>query len=274
MFARSRRVMGITVFCLAVLLPVRERGWAGCTWMSTRGADVDYYYLEDERADNRFDIRRARLVLDGRPAQWLRFFAQYEFQGGTTNNLLDAYVDLLFGSHALRIGQFKEPFGLEWQTRDKAILFAERAMLQYLAPRGVSGRWCMAPWGRTICITASVCSMPMATTALVGGPRRIVPEYCARLVVAPFKRLSAPWIRNLQVGGAYSHADIELANLNFRVKSTGMTGTSYNLYTLGQNTKFGVLQDVQSRRRFGMEAAWAWGPLLLQGSMWPFDTPV
>jgi len=228
--------------------------------------DVDYrHYLEDERADNRFDIRRARLVLDGRPAQWLSIYAQYEFQGGATNNLLDAYVDLLFRKHALRMGQFKEPFGLELQTRDKAILFAERAMVQYLSPtRGVGAMlhgsvgWDQLHYGIGL-FNAD------GDDSAARGTQEDAPEVVGRLVVAPFKRLSAPWIRNFQVGGAFSYADIELANLNFRVKSTGMVGTSYNLYTLGQNTKFGVLQDVQSRRRLGLEAAWTWGPLLLQG---------
>jgi phosphate-selective porin OprO and OprP len=288
MFARSRRVMGITVFCLAVLLPVVGAATAEKGALTLAGApddlylrsapdgmvaarlggvlDVDYrYYLEDERADNRFDIRRARLVLDGRLTQWLRFFAQYEFQGGTTNNLIDAYVDLLFGSHALRIGQFKEPFGLEWQTRDKAILFAERAMLQYLAPgRGV-GVMVHGTLGQDYLHYGIGLFNADGDDSAGRGTQEDSPEYCARLVVAPFMALSAPWIRNLHIGGAYSHADIELANLNFRVKSAGMTGTSFNIFTLGQNTKFGVLQDVQSRRRIGVEAAWAWGPLLLQG---------
>lgn len=229
--------------------------------------DVDYrHYLEGERADNRFDIRRTRLVLDGRLAPWLSLFAQYEFQGGTANNLLDAYVDVLFfGAQALRIGQFKQPFGLEWQSRDKSISFTERAMGQYLMPtRGVGAMVHGTLGGDHLQYGLGLFNADGDDSA-GRGTREDSPEVCARLVVAPFKGLDVAWIRHLQVGAAYSHADIELANLDFRVKSAGMTGTSYSLYTLGQNTKFGVLQDVQSRRRIGMEAAWAWGPLLLQG---------
>jgi phosphate-selective porin OprO and OprP len=247
-------------------LHLRSNSQAGVGVRLGAVLDVDYrHYLEDERADNRFDVRRARLVLDGRPAQWLRIYAQYEFQGGATNNLLDAYVDLLYRKHALRLGQFKQPFGLEWQTRDKAILFAERAMLQYLSPARGVGAMLHGSVGLDQLHYGIGLFNADGDDSAARGTQEDAPEVVGRLVVAPFKRLSAPWIRNLQVGGAFSYADIELANLNLRVKSTGMAGTSYNLYTLGQNTKFGVLQDVQSRRRLGLEAAWAWGPLLIQG---------
>lgn len=89
---------------------------------------ADYrHYAEEERADNRFDIRRARLVFRGQLTQWFRFGLEYEFQGNETSNLVDAYGEgVLSGLHSLRFGQYKEPFSLEWQTRDKALLFAER----------------------------------------------------------------------------------------------------------------------------------------------------
>jgi phosphate-selective porin OprO and OprP len=228
--------------------------------------DIDYrHYLESERADNRFDIRRARLVLDGQLAQWLRFYTQYEFQGNEPSNLVDAYVDAFYGRQALRFGQFKEPFGLEWQTRDKAILTAERSMTQYLSPARGLGAMLHGTLGQELLHYGIGVFNADGDDGATRGTQEDSPEIAARLVVAPFKGTNYSWIRNFQVGGSFSQADIELANLNFRVKSAGMVGTAYNIYTLGQNTKFGVLQDVQSRRRLGVEAAWCYGPLLLQG---------
>jgi len=71
-------------------------------------------------------------------------------------------------------------------------------------------------------------------------------------------------VRNFQVGASATYARIDLANIDLKVKSTGMYGSNRNLYVLSNNTKFGVVQDIDDRRRFGIETAWAWGPFLLQ----------
>ena len=55
------------------------------------GLQVDYrYYGEEDRTDNRFDIRRARLNLSGRLFDLLGYRASYEFEGSEPKNLLDA----------------------------------------------------------------------------------------------------------------------------------------------------------------------------------------
>jgi phosphate-selective porin OprO/OprP len=97
------------------------------------------------------------------------------------------------------------------------------------------------------------------------GTQSDTPEAAGRLVFAPFKSTSWEWLESLQFGGSGGIANIDLANVDLEVKSTGMVGTNRNLYVLNANTKFGVLQDVDQRRRFGLEAAWAWGPVGVQG---------
>jgi phosphate-selective porin OprO/OprP len=92
-------------------------------------------YAEHERADNRFDIRKARLIFGGQVTEWFRFGLEYEFQGNETSNLVDAWGEwAISGLEAVRFGQFKEPFSLEWQGADKAQWFAERSMGYYLTP--------------------------------------------------------------------------------------------------------------------------------------------
>ena len=60
---------------------------------------TDYrYYAEDERADNRFDIRRARLRFRGQLTKYFRFKMEYEFEGNETDNLVDAYAEAVYGS--------------------------------------------------------------------------------------------------------------------------------------------------------------------------------
>ena len=98
---------------------------------------ADYrYYAESERVDNRFDIRRARLVFRGRLTRYFQFGMEYEFQGNETKNLVDAYGEMRVNPFLnIRFGQFKEPFSLEWQCRDKALYFAERSMGYSLTPK-------------------------------------------------------------------------------------------------------------------------------------------
>lgn len=91
---------------------------------------VDYrYYQEDCRVDNRFDIRRASLFLGGCFNHLVRYRMECEFQGNDQKKLTEAYAEgAIYGQHALRFGQFKEPYTLEWQTQDKALFFVERSI--------------------------------------------------------------------------------------------------------------------------------------------------
>ena len=230
--------------------------------------DVDYRnYLEDARADNRFDVRRARIIFNGQLTQWFRFFSQFEFQDNVTDNLLDAYAEAVMGRHALRFGQFKEPFSLQWQTADKAIFFTERAMCQSLAPNRSVGLMLHGSFGPDIFQYSGGVFNADGDDGTARGNQSDEPEGVARFVVAPFKPTSISWLRNLQFGTSFSYADIELANLEFKVKSAGMNGTPYSIYALSHDTKFGVLQDVGTRQRFGLEAAWAWKSIALQGEL-------
>jgi len=97
------------------------------------------------------------------------------------------------------------------------------------------------------------------------GSRIDEPEWTARLVCMPLKGSSHTWVPSFQFGGSASYSRVDLANVNFEVKSTGMVGTQRNLYVLNRNTKFGMLQDVDQRRRLAGEAGFTLGPVALQG---------
>jgi phosphate-selective porin OprO/OprP len=227
---------------------------------------TDYrYYLQEERADNRFDIRRARLRFKGQLTEYFRFGLEFEFQGNETDNLVDAYAEAVFNPSALRFGQFKEPYSLEWQSRDKAQFFAERSMGYYLGPvRDVGIMLHGSLFKDTVNYAAGLFNGD-GDDGSASGAEEDDPEAAARIVVSPFKNSMLPWLKGFQFGASAAYARIDPLNLSLRVKSTGMVGTDTNLYVLTHNTKFGVIQDVGSRQRFGVEAAWAVGPLLFQG---------
>jgi phosphate-selective porin OprO/OprP len=223
-------------------------------------------YAEEVRADNRFDIRRARLIFRGGLTQWFRFAMEYEFQGNETNNLVDAYGEWVFsGLTALRFGQFKEPFSLEWQSPDKASWFVEKSMGYYLTPQ------------RDIGLMIHGSRYDESLNYAVGffngdgddgstrGNQHDDPEITGRFVATPLRSTSIDLLRNAQIGFSASYAKIDTANIEIRAKSTGMAGLTRNLYVLTHDTKFGVIQDVESRYRYGLEGAWAWRNIALAG---------
>lgn len=244
---------------------IRSEEQGGMELLLGGAFQTDYrYYLEDQRADNRFDIRRARLRFKGQLTQYFRFGLEFEFQGNETNNLVDAYAEAVINPSALRFGQFKEPYSLEWQSPDKAQLFAERSMGYYLGPMRDIGLMLHGGLFQDTVNYAVGLFNGDGDDGSASGPEEDDPEAAFRIVFSPFKNALSPWIKGLQFGGSAAYAQIDNLNINLHVKSTGMVGTDTNLYVLTHNTKFGVIQDVGSRQRYGVEAAWAVGPLLFQ----------
>ncbi len=227
----------------------------------------DYrYYTESERADNRFDVRRGRLIFQGRLTRHFSFGMEYEFQGNETKNLVDAYGEAkLYGPHALRFGQFKEPFSLEWQSRDKALYFAERSIGYSLTPKRDIGLMLHGSFfGESIHYATGLFNGD-GVDGSAAGNEHDDPEIACRFVVYPFKHTGLKLLNQLQFGGAATYANIDLANVDIEIKGTGMAGTNKNIYTLGHDTKFGVLQDVKNRIRVAAEGAWAIGPVAFIG---------
>ena len=227
---------------------------------------TDYrYYLEDERTDNRFDLRRSRLLFRGMLTRWFRFGMEFEFQGNETSNIVESYSELVTGPHALKMGQYKEPFSLEWQTRDKALFFAERSMAYSLGPQRDIGLMAHGSCGYDALNYAVGIFNGDGEDGATKGNEHDEPEVAGRLVVAPFKNTGVDAIRSFQVGASATYAQIDLTNVDLKVKSSGMYGSERNMYVLSNSTKFGMLYDADDRQRLGLEAVWAWGPLLLQG---------
>jgi len=91
------------------------------------------------------------------------------------------------------------------------------------------------------------------------------PEVIGRTVIRPFANQTGDLLNSFQIGGSAAFANLNLSDLEFTAKSTGMIDTSRSIYTLSHDTKFGVLQDVGDRYHYGFESAWAWQSFLAQG---------
>lgn len=227
---------------------------------------VDYQLFgEDERADNGFDIRRSRLNFRGTLTRYFNFGLEYEFQGNSLKHLVDAYGETVFGLHSMRFGQFKEPFSLEWQTRDKGLYFAERSMGVYLTPgRDIGAMIHGSFFDQSVLYQAGIFNGNGLDGSTTGGEKDS-PEFAARLVYSPFLNSGLQFLHFFQIGASATYGEIELNNVNLYVKSTGMVSTTRSIYVLQHNTKFGVLQDVDSRHRYGIETAWTKGPFAVMG---------
>ncbi len=222
---------------------------------------ADYrYYNESQRADNRFDLRRARLLFRGKLSRWFRYGMQFEFQGNETSNIVDAYGEAVYGLNFIRFGQFKEPFSLEWQTKDKGLFFAERSIGFSLSPKRDVGVMLHGSIASNIFNYDLGLFNGDGPDGSSGGSEKDDPELAGRLVFTPFKNSQVEWLNNLQIGTSATYAKIDTANINLKVKPTGMAGSSRSIYTLSHNTKFGVVQNVDERIRGAAEFALSTGP--------------
>ena len=220
-------------------------------------ADYRYFdYGEEDPNKNEFDIRRARLGIQGQAFRYFDYKFEYEFQGAGSRNLLDAYVDAnVFPFASFRIGQFKEPFSLEHLTLDRLGFFAERSMGYYLTPGRDVGLMAHASlWSDRINYGVGIFNGDGMDDA--PGGRADTPEFAGRLVLSPFKNTGISWLEDLQGGGSFSYADIDQNNVEIHAKTTGLTP----FFDVSSGAKFNIIREADTRSRYGADVAWAWGP--------------
>jgi len=223
-------------------------------------ADYRHFDYGGEDPDkNKFDIRRARLIIQGTALKYFGYKFQYEFQGAESRNLLDAYADI----HALkatsfRIGQFKEPFGLEQSTDDRNRIFAETSIGFYLTPNRDVGLMAHGSfWADSIHYGIGIFNGDGLDDTAGGDEDSL--QLTGRMVVAPFRSMSIPLLEHLQFGGSFSHADIDRNNVRIDLKTAGLT----TFFDVASAAKFRVIREADSSSRYGAEAGWAYGPFAL-----------
>ena len=216
-----------------------------------------YDYENGNPNNNSFDIRRARLLLSGDVLEHFHYGFQYEFQGAGSRNLLDALVDIRAADFLyIRLGQFKEPFGLEQSTSDKNLFLTERSMGYTLTPQRDVGAMVHA----TVLEDRLTYGLGIfngdGLDDSTGGDVD-TPQLTTRIVLAPFKNSGWKLGENLQLGGSLSYADIDRNNVVVQASTAG--GTEF--LGVSPNAKFAIVQDADRLIRYGAELGWALGPL-------------
>jgi len=223
---------------------------------------VDYrhfrYESEDPNNDG-FDIRRARLLLGGHVGDHFDFFFQYEFQGAASRRLLDGYANVhLLPFLSFRIGQFKTPFSLEQFTADKDLFFSERSMGFYLTPSRDLGLMAYASlWQDRINYGLGIFNGNGVDDSVKGDED--APAVIGRVAFAPLRGLGNALWENLQVGGSLSYGRIDPTNVEIHVFTAGLT----EFFDVASRAKFNIIREADSRRRYGAEFAWTYGPVAL-----------
>ncbi len=209
--------------------------------------------------DNDFDIRRARISMQGRLYEFFSYKLEAELEGSSSNRLIDAYINYdYYPFLQIRLGQFKEPFGLEQLTSDKYLPFNERSMAHYLTP--------VRDVGLMIHGVVLDETIQYALGIFNGDGRdaerrdqKDDKEIAGRLVLQPFRKWGPSLLKGLHIGGSYAFARLDTSDFNFAVRTPART----KFFTVQARAKFHMTQEVDALERYGFEFAYSCGPLVL-----------
>ena len=94
------------------------------------GAFRTRWEVDAKNGDNRFQVRNARLSIEGKIAPSVAYFLQTDLCDGGVIKILDAYgtVNIVKGLQ-LKAGQFRMPFGVEPRRAPNNYFFANRSFM-------------------------------------------------------------------------------------------------------------------------------------------------
>ncbi|MDZ7737138.1 MAG: porin [Gammaproteobacteria bacterium] len=197
------------------------------------------------------EIRRARLFMSGTLWRVWDYKFQYDFTGTGAGGIADAYVAYTdLGPAEVQVGHFKEPFSLQNMTSSKYINFLERGLPHLFIP------------GRNIGAAVNAGANNWSASAGVFGNGIDDPAGDTDESLGATGRLTyAPINSNGQVlhfGGALSYRDTgQDKTLTFSDRPESHV-TDIRLV----NT---MAMDADNFYRYGVEAAWVYDRLTLQG---------
>ncbi len=211
--------------------------------------DFRIYEKNDRDKDSGFQLRRAYLEFEGKLLKdWLfNFVADF---GSNDSRVLYAHMDYVaFPWLSVRIGQDKEPFGMEELTSDKWLDLIERSMItrattpEYNYGIMLYGKVLDELLGYKV---GYYNSSNAGVSGSVGGQ-----DVAGRLEVSPLKRLETP-IKNLKVGFNFTAGDQDFHKMK-SVRDPSLRDIMPRIEGNG------------SRYRFGGDVIWTKGPGSLKG---------
>ncbi len=229
---------------------------------------TDYLMFQnDYPVDNDFDVRRARVFLEGRMYRDFSYRLEFELEGSSSNRLIDAYINYdAVPWLQLRMGQFKEPYSFEQLTSDKNLVFTERSFGFYLTPARDVGIMLHG----SLYDEALIYGIGLFNGDGTDAERRSQKDdkqVTGRLVFRPFQHLGPGFLKTLQLGGSYSYARLDTSDFNLKVKTPART----TFFTIQPRAKFHMTDEIDDLNRYGLEMAYTLGPAVLMGEYFKND---
>ena len=214
-------------------------------------ADGRYYTTQSPGSPATFLIRRARPYLEGTVDKYYDFRVMTDFGQGTVT-LQDAYTDIhYFAEFRLRVGQFKEPVGLERWQDDRWNEFVERALTNQLVPdRDIGAQFHGKLWHDTVEYHLGVFNGSqdaVATTSFDGNNAK---DLSGRIFIHPFATYSSETLQGFGIGMAGTYGTSE-KNIPLDIYKTAAQNTffQYNSNAFAAGNPLPLLTSVLLLRR-------------------------
>jgi phosphate-selective porin OprO/OprP len=166
-------------------------------------AQLDFRgYQAGNHPANTFLVRRARVALEGKVAQYYDFKVEGDFADTTSTLLRDFYVRVhRKDQFQITAGQFKEPFSQEELRSDAYTDFVERSLPDLLAPSRSPGVMIsgLLRKGTIEYYLGAFNGKGLLANNTVGTPEGVM-----RLRFSPWKNTKEFWLNGLSFGGAYA----------------------------------------------------------------------
>ncbi len=199
------------------------------------------------------EFRRARIYIAGQICSDITFKAQYDFAGGDAD-FKDVWIGMkhipIVGN--VKVGHFKEPFGLEELTSSKYITFMERGLPDMFAP-GRSTGFMIYNHGLNKRMTWAVSVFKNSTDSYGDDTGDGDYAYTGRITFLPWYQADD---KLFHIGLAYSHRNPDDREIRFRERPESHLAP-----------RFVDTGQFEAKRvdLIGLEAAWVYGPFSLQG---------
>lgn len=233
--------------------------------------DSRFYQGEERGAPHSFDIRRARMDLQGRLFGYLTYRVQSELAGKPY--IRNAWLDVRFFSWLrLRMGQMKVPFSSSWLTLDNNVNFVERGTSGPMYPFFDRG---FKVWGEvwkgTLIYNFGIYTGAGVDVDTSGGDQDDFKDLAARLVIQPFKLLRYRGLRGIYLAAQSTWG--YMSKPTTRYETGGLRSANYETaiwrwrteQTIGTDGRVTdrVSAGVKDRLRLGAELHYLVGPVAL-----------
>jgi phosphate-selective porin OprO/OprP len=212
----------------------------------------------DHPTNNDFYMRAARLGLKGSVYRYFDFTVAGEFGKGSSC-LWDGYVGFNSLPKAkLRIGQFKQPFSLEWYSPADWRDFIEMPLpIDNLTPDMDIGAMLHGNLGKEVLnYGLSFCNGTGKNIYDTNNDKDVV----ARVVLAPFNSSKNTFLKGLHMGGSITHGNQEAERDEMRRKGKFQTAGETAFFQFNN----GIVHD-GARTRYGGELCYMIGAFSLKG---------